>query len=210
MHSTFGAMGVTPIGYLSYFRGLIELLKDIAKDPWSIYNIAIDISSAYFKFLADFAKLCKIRRVWISFANATPAIVGEYYFEKIVWPSTKKLLEGLLKENITPIIQFDEEVKSLKFLSQIPRGSLIVHVSSDSNLIRHARELSDFACIAGNFKIPVDEREIMRINNVLKEVRTSNLSNLIISTDGGSPFILTKDNASELLVLELFKKCEDQ
>jgi len=200
-----GAMGVTPVGYLSYFRGLNETLKDMARDQQAVYNVAMDIAGGYSRFIAEYARSCRVPRAWISFANATPAVVGDYCFGKVVWPSAKALIEGIIREGVTPIVQFDEEVRDLRFLTQLPRGSLIVHVSGDSDLIRDAGALSGFACVAGNFRIPADEAESRRIREVSGAVGTGRPGNLIISTDGGSPFILAGDNAPELSLLGAFR-----
>ncbi|MEM2126001.1 MAG: uroporphyrinogen decarboxylase family protein [Candidatus Methanosuratincola sp.] len=203
-----GAMGITPIGYISYYRGFNETMRDMAKDQQKIYSTAMIIAKMYPKFLAEFAKSCKVPRVWISFTNATPAIVGDYYFDKIVWPTTKIMLEGMMKEGVVPIIQFEENVKNMKFLTQLPPRSYAVHISRDSDLLRVSEMLSNQATIMGNFKVPADQEEENRIRDLAGRLASGVPKNLIVSTDGGEPFILTSHNVEKLSTLDPFlKKC---
>ncbi|MBC7127619.1 MAG: hypothetical protein ABC585_00990 [Candidatus Methanosuratincola petrocarbonis] len=199
-----GAMGITPIGYISYYRGFNETMRDMAKDQQKIYNTAMIIAKMYPKFLAEFAKSCKVPRVWVSFTNATPAIVGDYYFDKIVWPTTKTMLEGMIKEGVMPIIQFEENAKNLKFLTQLPPKSYIVHISRDSDLLRVSETLANQAAVMGNFKVPADQEEGSRIRDLAGRLASGTPKNLIISTDGGEPFILTSHNVEKLSTLEPF------
>lgn len=197
-----GAMGITPIGYITYYRGFNETMKDMAKDQQTVYSAAMTIAKEYPKFLSELAKSCKVPRVWVSFANATPAIVGEYYFEKIVWPTARTMLEDLIKEGVTPIVQFEENVKNPKFLLQLPQKSCMVHLSGEADLLSLAKFLSGHAAVAGNFKVPADDEEKKRITQVASALASDAPKNLILSTEGGSPFILTAHNAEKLLALE--------
>ncbi len=199
-----GVMGITPIGYITYYRGFNKTMRDIAKEQQKVYNAAMDIARLYPKFLAGFAKSCKVPRAWVSFANATSAIVGDYYFEKIVWPTTKTMLEGLIKEGVVPIIQFEEDVKNLKFLGQLPKRSYIVHISGDSDMLKVTEALTNQAAVMGNFKVPADQEEEKRIIDIAGAVTSNAPKNLIISTEGGSPFILTSNNVKKLSALEPF------
>ncbi|MDH7555679.1 MAG: hypothetical protein QHG94_01900, partial [Candidatus Methanosuratincola sp.] len=151
-------------------------------------------------------KSCKVPRVWISFTNATPGIVGDYYFEKIVWPSTKTMLEVMIKEGVVPIIQFEENAKNLKFLTQLPPRSYIVHVSRDSDLLKVSETLANQAAVMGNFKVPADQEEENRIRDLADRLKSGAPKNLIVSTDGGEPFILTSHNVEKLSTLEPFLK----
>ncbi|MDI9643733.1 MAG: uroporphyrinogen decarboxylase family protein [Candidatus Verstraetearchaeota archaeon] len=199
-----GAMGITPIGFISYYRGFNDTMKDMARDQRAVLNAAMDLAVEYPKFLVEFAKSCKVPRVWVSFANATPAMVGDYYFERIVWPSAKTMIERIIKEGAMPIIQFDEEVKNLKFLAQLPPKAFAVHVSGDSDPIRDAQSLSGHAAVLGNFKVPADQPEQERIRAVKEKLSINKVKNLIVSTEGGSPFIMTEHNLEKVGVFEPF------
>ncbi len=199
-----GAMCITPIGYISYYRGFNDTMKDMARDQQKVYSAAMTIAKMYPKFLSEFAKSCKVPRVWVSFTNATPAIVGDYYFDKIVWPTTKTMLEGMIKEGVVPIVQIEEDVKNLKFLTQLPPRSYAVHISKDSDLLRVTEMLANQAAVMGNFKVPADREEESRIRDFAGKLKSGAPKNLIVSTDGGEPFILTFHNAEKLSTLDPF------
>ncbi|RSN72849.1 MAG: hypothetical protein DSO07_07480 [Thermoproteota archaeon] len=201
-----GALGVTPMGYITYFRGFYDAIKDLARDMTTMYKVAMNIAKKYPDFLVEFCKTSGVPRVWISFANATPSIVGDYYFDKIVWPSTKIMLENLINKGITPIIQFDEEIKNLKFLTQLPSRTFAVHLPSSSDLLGVVKMLSGSACVIGNLKIPPDDSELRRIDTLHKLLSEYKPRNLIISTGGESPFVMTADNIGELSIFNSFIK----
>ncbi|MEJ5292792.1 MAG: hypothetical protein WHS82_04260 [Candidatus Methanosuratincola sp.] len=197
-----GAMGITPVGYITYYRGFNETMRDMAKDHQKLYSTALAIAKMYPKFLAEFAKSCKVPRVWISFTNATPGIVGDYYFDKIVWPTTKIMLEGIIKEGVVPIIQYEERVNNIKFLTQLPPRSYALHISREADLFRVSEMLSNHAAVLGNFKVPADGEEEKRIRDFGNKLASDAPKNIILSTDGGEPFILTSHNANKLAALD--------
>lgn len=200
-----GAMGITPMGYITYYRGVNEALKDMGKDLDKFLGASMDIATLYPDFLSEFAKAAGVNRVWISFAYATPTVVGNYYFERLVWKPAKTMLKALISKGIMPILQFDDKIDDFKFLKELPAKSFIVHLPPEADLFKAQEALKGFACIAGNLKLPTDDAEAGRTRQIADRLKAEgSKEGFVISTDGGSPFILTEHNANELKLLDWF------
>jgi hypothetical protein len=194
-----GVMGIIPMGYLAYYRGFTDLLKDMVRDPGQFLGVSMDIADRYADFLAEYAKGAKVPRAWISFANSMPQTVGEYYFERYVWPPAKAMLKGLVKGGVTPILQFDEPIKDYKFLKELPPKTFIVHISNDTPLRKAIQEMGDFACIAGSLKMPTNDNELEAVRHLILEHKSTR--GLILSTEGPSPFLMSRGKIEPLQLL---------
>lgn len=194
-----GVMGIIPMGHLAYYRGFTELLKDMVKDPGQFLGVSMDIADRYAEFLVEYAEGTSVPRAWISFANSMPQTVGDYYFERYVWPPAKAMLKGLVKGGVTPILQFDEPIKDYKFLRELPPKSFVVHIDHDTPLQKALQELRGFACVAGNLEMPTNAEELDAVRHLLSEQGAT--SGLILSTGGPSPFLMGEGNLGALQLM---------
>lgn len=193
-----GVTGVTPMGYLSYYRGLNEVLKDMGRESNRFLRVSMDIAERYPDFLAEVAKETTVPRAWIPFVYSTPSTVGKYYFERYVWPPARTMIKGLISRGITPILQFDDPIDDYKFLKELPPRTSLIHIGHETDLLKAVEELKGFMCIAGNFQIPSRE-EAAETRKVLEKIKAEDLgTGLVLSTEGGSPFVLTAGNTEHL------------
>jgi uroporphyrinogen-III decarboxylase len=192
-----GVMGVTPMGFLSYYRGLNEVLKDMGRDSNRFLRVSMDIAERYPVFLAEIAKEAKVQRACISFAYSSQNTVGKYYFERYIWPPAKTMIKSLISRGITPILQFDDPIADYKFLKELPPRTSMIHIGRETELIKAVENLKNFMCVVGNFQIPLrEEEESMK---VLERIKAEDLvTGLVLSTEGDSPFILATGNIGHL------------
>jgi len=195
-----GVLGVTPMGFLSYYRGLNEVLKDMGRESDRFLRVSMDIAERYPEFLAEIAKETTVQRACISFAYSSPSTVGKYYFERYVWPPAKAMIKGLIGRGITPILQFDDPIDDYKFLKELPPRTSMIHIGHETELLKAAEELKGFMCVVGNFQIPLGEEAAEESRKVLERIKAEDLvTGLVLSTEGNSPFILEAGNIEHLI-----------
>jgi hypothetical protein len=191
-----GVMAITPMGYLSYYRGISEVLKDMGRDSSRFLSVSMDIAQRYPDFLEEYAKITGILRAWISFAYSSPMTAGKYYFERYVWPPAKFMIKTLVAKGITPILQFDEPIEDYRFLKELPPRKCLLHINNGSELEKASEQLRGSICVAGNLPL---SRSLEDLQRLLLRIKTLNFgTGLILSTEGSSPFVLTDENVGEL------------
>jgi uroporphyrinogen-III decarboxylase len=136
-----------------------------------------------------FIKLCelsKVRRLWLSFMNSTPEIVGPPNFSSFVWPTAKMMIEQLIDAKILPILQFDVDASPLfNYLKELPKGECLLHLDSSIDIIKAKESIGNHMCVMGNISFlklatPEDVRAYCK--------------DLINSVGGKGGFILSSDN----------------
>jgi hypothetical protein len=191
-----GVMAITPMGYLSYYRGIGEVLKDMGRDSSRFLSVSMDIAQRYPNFLEEYTKITGIPRAWVSFAYSSPMTAGKYYFERYVWPPAKSMIKTLVAKGITPILQFDEPVEDYRFLKELPPRKCLLHINNGQELEKASEQLAGSFCMAGNLPLSHSPEDLQRL---MFRIKTLNFgTGLIISTEGSSPFVLTDENVGEL------------
>jgi hypothetical protein len=191
-----GVMAITPMGYLSYYRGISEALKDMGRDSSRFLSVSMDIAQRYPDFLEEYTKITGIPRVWISFAYSSPMTAGKYYFERYVWPPAKFMIKTLVAKGITPILQFDEPIEDYRFMKELPPRKCLLHINNDSELEKASEQLRGSICVAGNLPLSHSLEDLQRLLLRIKTLCFG--TGLILSTEGSSPFVLTDENVREL------------
>ncbi|MGQ9469421.1 MAG: uroporphyrinogen decarboxylase family protein [Nitrososphaerales archaeon] len=146
-----GAMGIVPFGFLAYARGFTEITKDIIRYPWKINRTCDIIVDEMSKIFVRLCELSNVRRLWLSFINSTPDIVGPPNFSSFVWPTARIMIEQLIEAKILPILQFDVDASPvLNYLKELPKGECILHLDSSTNIIKAKESIGNHMCIMGN------------------------------------------------------------
>ena len=145
-----GAVTVFPFEILSWKRSLEEFMVDIFKVPEKILAAS--------DFLADglvaLAKLqgyfTGLKRVFFDCNRASATFISPATFEKLVFPSLKKMVESLVKDGFEILFHLDTDWgPMLPFFRQLPPGRYIVELENTD--IRKAKEiLAGHMCIKGN------------------------------------------------------------
>jgi Uroporphyrinogen decarboxylase (URO-D) len=129
-----GAMGV----YTDMIRHPDKLLEAIEK--------AVPISIDYGAGAAG----ADLPFCWIWLHKGSDGSMSVEQYGKFYWPSLKKVIEGLIKKDITPVIYCEgDENSRLEFFQEVPKGKVIFHFSI-MDMARAKEMLGDTACIMGN------------------------------------------------------------
>jgi uroporphyrinogen decarboxylase len=181
-----GAMGIVPFGFLAYARGLTEIAKDVIRYSWKINRACNTIVDEMTELFIKLCELSKVRRLWLSFMNSTPEIVGPPNFSSFVWPTAKMMIEQLIDAKILPILQFDVDASPLfNYLKELPKGECLLHLDSSIDIIKAKESIGNHMCVMGNISFlklatPEDVRAYCK--------------DLINSVGGKGGFILSSDN----------------
>jgi hypothetical protein len=181
-----GALGIVPFGFLAYARGFTEIAKDIIRYPWKINRACDTIVDEMTKLFIKLCELSGVRRLWLSFINSTPEIVGTPHFSSLVWPTARIMIEQLIDAKILPILQFDVDASSVfNYLKELPKGECILHLDSSTDIIKAKESIGNHMCIMGNVSfLKLTTQEDVR-------VYCKNLINKLGEKGG---FILSSDN----------------
>jgi len=145
-----GAVTVFPFEILSWKRSLEEFMVDTFKVPDKILAAS--------DFLADglvaLAKLqgyfTGLKRVFFDCNRASASFISPGVFERLVLPSVKRMVEGLVRDGFEILFHLDTDwVPMLPFFKQFPKGRYIVELENTD--IRKAKEiLAGHMCVKGN------------------------------------------------------------
>lgn len=195
------SLTIAPFGFIAYYRGLTECLKDVKKCREKVIDACFSIAEEIPDYVTKISNKIGIPRVWITFTYSTPDVLGGYFYE-FSWKPAKTMIERLISRGITPILQFDVDPSPMfKELSELPERKCIIHLSASTDILKAKRELGDKFCIAGNIEFEnLTKEEIEHLlKGILKEItKKEGQKGLIISTSGGSPIILSKNNIDSL------------
>jgi len=152
--NAWGGFGYPPFDMLANtMRGTIEVLMDMHAQPDKVLE-ACDMLLPY-AIKAD-AAACKATGNPFSILWLTKCIemfMSVDDFRKFYWPTTLKLIEGLVENGIVPVVYLEGGMDSrLETIREIPQGKCIVHM--DQSDMKYAKSvLKDVACVAGNMSV---------------------------------------------------------
>ncbi len=145
-----GAVTVFPFEIFSWKRSLEEFMIDTFKVPDKILAAS--------DFMADglvaLAKLqgyfTGLKRVFFDCNRASATFISPAVFEKLVLPSLKKMVAGLVRDGFDILFHLDTDwAPMLPYFRQLPPGRYIVELENTD--IRKAKEiLAGHMCIKGN------------------------------------------------------------
>jgi uroporphyrinogen-III decarboxylase len=152
--NAWGGFGYPPFDMLANsMRGTIEVLMDMHEQPDKVLA-AMDALLPY-AVQADVAA-CKATGnpfsvIW--FTKCIEMFMSLDDFKEFYWPTTLKLIEALVENDVTPVLYLEGSMDSrLETIRQIPAGKCIVHLEQSD--IGYAKKvLGDVACIAGNMPV---------------------------------------------------------
>jgi len=191
-----GSLAIAPFGFIAYHRGLVESLKDIVRYPEEVKNACLTVAEELTDYIVELVGEIGLNRVWVSMAYSTPEILGGYFTE-FSWTPLKVMLKRFISQGIVPIVQFDVNISGIINILKELRG-YIIHVDSSTDILKVAKELGGFACVMGN--IPFD---ILKTDEEVKEYCVKILqgfrnTSFILSSEGGSPLIVSDYCPSKL------------
>ncbi len=101
------------------------------------------------------AKARGVPRVFIPLHKGLDGFMSPDQFKTFYWPTLKKLIEGLIEEDCTPIVFWEGDVKSrLEIIGDIPKGKAIYGFER-TDMLKAKEVLGDVVCLKGNVPLSI-------------------------------------------------------
>jgi uroporphyrinogen-III decarboxylase len=145
-----GAGTQAPFDTISdYLRGTKGAMLDMFRCPDKLLA-AINKMLPLMLNLGLFAKVAGVPRVFIPLHKGLDGFMSPDQFKTFYWPSLKKLIEGLMAEDLTPILFWEGDCTSrLEIIGDIPKGKAVYYFER-TDIFKAKEVLGDVVCIRGN------------------------------------------------------------
>ena len=145
-----GSLTQAPFDTVSDFlRGTKGAMLDMFRQPDKLLEATEKLLPMMLK-LGLTAKERGVPRVFIPLHKGLDGFMSPEQFETFYWPTLKKLIEGLIEEDCTPIVFWEGDVASrLEIIGDIPPGKAIYGFER-TDMFRAKEVLGDTVCLKGN------------------------------------------------------------
>jgi uroporphyrinogen-III decarboxylase len=147
----FGAISYAPFDYFGdYMRGAKGILTDIRRRPEKLLE-AMDKAGVFILRQALGQSVRSNNKfVFIPIHWGPDGFMSPLQFKTIWWPSFKKLLLGLIENELIPVVLWEADCTSrLEVIGDMPRGKA-VYWFERTDIYRAKEVLGDTVCIRGN------------------------------------------------------------
>ena len=148
--SQAGSLTQAPFDTVSDFlRGTRGTMLDMFRQPDKLIEATEKLLPMMLR-LGLTAKARGVPRVFIPLHKGLDGFMSQDQFKIFYWPTLKKLLEGLIKENCTPNVFWEGDVQSrLEIIGDIPKGKAI-YTFERTDMFKAKEILGDVVCLKGN------------------------------------------------------------
>lgn len=145
-----GPCGV-PYEMFSTARTFSQFIMDIRRHPEKVKAAMDAVLPATIGMVVSGAKFLGVPRVFLTGERGAGDVISPSYFENFYLPWLIRLVDALVKENITPLLHFDGNWdRNLPYLKELPRGKCILDLDSTTNIFKAKELLGDHMCIMGD------------------------------------------------------------
>ncbi|MDP6179562.1 MAG: uroporphyrinogen decarboxylase family protein [Desulfatiglandales bacterium] len=145
-----GSLTQAPFDTISDFmRGTRGAMLDMFRRPDKLLETTEKLLPMMLK-LGLTAKARGVPRVFIPLHKGLDGFISQDQFKTFYWPTLKKLIEGLIKEDCTPFVFWEGDVESrLEMIGDIPSGKA-VYGFEQTDMFKAKEVLGDNVCLKGN------------------------------------------------------------
>ena len=131
-------------------RGLINTVMDLKTDPDLLSEAVNRMADAVIPKDVAAAKMMHAQYAFIPLHTGVDEFMSPDDYNRYYWPPLRRLIDSLLKEDITPMIFCEGNYYTrLETLKDVPKGQVVYFFEKQD--MKKAKEiLGDTACIAGN------------------------------------------------------------
>jgi hypothetical protein len=145
-----GSLTQAPFDTISDFlRGTRGAMLDMFRQPDKLIEATERLLPIMLK-LGLGAKDRGVPRAFIPLHKGLDGFMSPEQFMTFYWPTLKKLIEGLIAEDCTPIVFWEGDVESrLEVIGDIPKGKAI-YAFERTDMFKAKEILGDMVCLKGN------------------------------------------------------------
>lgn len=131
-------------------RGLVNTVMDLKTDPELLSEAVWRYGDVVIPQGVESAKRMHAEYVFIPLHVGVDEFMSPDDYQTYYWPPLKRVIEALVKENITPLIFCEGNYFTrLQTLRDVPKGK-VVYFFEKQDMKKAKAVLGDVACIAGN------------------------------------------------------------
>jgi uroporphyrinogen-III decarboxylase len=140
-----------PYEIFSSARTYNRFIMDIHHHPEKVTAAMDAVLPATIDTVKKGAKFLGVPRAFVSCERGSGDSISPKYFENFYFPWLKRLVDALVKENITPLLHLDGNWdRNLPYLKELPQGKCILDLDSATNIFKAKEILGDHMCIMGD------------------------------------------------------------
>lgn len=186
MPNIYGNWAVSPVDILfDYYRGFKGISLDVRRRPDKIIEAADKLADLLLPFIAS-NQHCKGGYPFYFIPIHLPGFLSPKQFEKVYWPSFKKLYVPLMEQGFRFNFYFETAADHLfDYLLELPKGQAIITLEKD-DVVEAKKKIGHHVTIAGGLR--ADKLKFGKTQDSLDEVKR-----VMDACAPGGGFILTTD-----------------
>lgn len=147
----YGSFSFAPFDLVGdTLRGTVSVMTDILRRPEVLLRAIDAMTPIAIDMGVGGAKATGVPFVWIWLHKGVDQFMSDEQYRTFYWPSLKKLIEGLIDEDLVPVVYGEGSMNNrLEDMRDIPKGKVIYHFEN-VDMARAKEILGDVACISGN------------------------------------------------------------
>ncbi len=136
-----------------HLRGLKGVMVDMYRQPDKLIAACEKVLPIILERAIAAAKRSGNPRIFIVLHNGADSFMSLKQFDTFFWPTFKRLILGLIGQDLTPCIFFNGDCTSrIEHLLELPRGKVLIHFEK-TDIYKAKEILKGHMCIEGN--VPV-------------------------------------------------------
>lgn len=140
-----------PFDTLSMSRGLIGFSYDLMERPDSIAETSQVLAKGYLRLADLFTKITGVRRMLVFCHRTSNDFISPKQFAQYAFPSLRMIVDGLVKQRITPFLHCDGNGdRNLDLLHELPKGKVVLQFDGRTDIFRAKAIIGNHCCIFGD------------------------------------------------------------
>ncbi|QDR81483.1 uroporphyrinogen decarboxylase family protein [Sporomusa termitida] len=143
--------GLVPFDAFSLTRSIEKYYKDMFQIPDRLEELMPILVDAFVAGAEKTVAATGVNRVFIGGSRSAGQFIAKKYFDRLVWPYFKDLVERLVAGNIVPVLHFDcDWTKNLEYFLELPRGKFILALDGATDIFKAKEILKGHCAIHGD------------------------------------------------------------
>lgn len=138
--------GLVPFDAFSLTRSIEKYYKDMFQLTDQLAELMPSLVDAFVAGSEQTVAATGVNRVFVGGSRSAGQFISPRYFDKLVWPYLKDLVEKLAARGIVPILHFDcDWTKNLEYFLELPKGKFVLALDGATDIFR-AKEILHGHC----------------------------------------------------------------
>lgn len=174
-----------PYDVLGGGRSLVKFMGDLRRMPDKVEAVLDIITTELIEMMRGQIRGVRPFGVWINGMRCASEFMSPKLWERMVFPSIKRIVDAVIEEGAVPFLHFDSNwERDLACFRELPKGKCVFGLDGMTNIFKVKEVLGDHMCIKGD--VPASMMVLGNPDDV------SRYSERLIREVGPSGFILSQ------------------